>query len=201
MALKHVGRIKNNRAKVVVAYRTIPNDAYSCLVVPTAELASDEHDTLIKAVESAAGQEAGELYEVMQRTTLPDGRNMLKGFHQRGNLRKFPTSEIEMTPNTNTAILLSDLNGVIAEQKGIAVADLAISTTEAAAQYEAPAEETVNETPAAPASDVITDDVLAAQYRSQADALFKEAKKLREQAEELSPTKRTSKKKAESVEA
>ena len=122
MALKHVGRIKNNRAKVVVAYRTIPNDAYSCLVVPTAELASDEHDTLIKAVESAAGQEAGELYEVMQRTTLPDGRNMLKGFHQRGNLRKFPTSEIEMTPKTNTAILLSDLNGVIAEQKGIAVA-------------------------------------------------------------------------------
>ena len=46
----------------------------------------------------------------------------------------------------------------------------------------------------APATtDVLTDEVLAAQYRSQADSLFKEAKTLREQAEELVPTKRKSK--------
>jgi hypothetical protein len=37
---------------------------------------------------------------------------------------------------------------------------------------------------------VLTDESLAAQYRSQADALFKEAKILREQAEELVPTKK-----------
>jgi len=37
---------------------------------------------------------------------------------------------------------------------------------------------------------VIDDATLAAQYRSQADTMFKEAKRLREQAEELVPTKK-----------
>ena len=41
--------------------------------------------------------------------------------------------------------------------------------------------------------DVLSDEDLAASYRSQADAMFKEAKRLREQAEELVPTKRKSK--------
>lgn len=207
MALKHVGRIKTNRSRVVVAYRTIPGEPYSALVIPTGELPSDEHDTLMKAVESAAGQQANEFYEVMQRTVLPDGRNMLVGFHQRGNLRKYATDQIEMTPNTNTSIMLSELNSVIAEQQGISVDDLSLDPKQTAQQYtntettatQEPVAEPVQTAP----DGVLSDDDLAAQYRSQADALFKEAKALREQAEELSPTKKrtTTKKKAQSVEA
>jgi hypothetical protein len=46
----------------------------------------------------------------------------------------------------------------------------------------------------------LSDEELAASYRSQADAMFKEAKRLREQAEELSPTKKkTTKKTTESA--
>jgi len=203
MALKHVGRTKANRQKLVVAYRTLPNDPYSALVIPTASLPADEHDTLMKAVESAAGQEANEFYEVMQRTYLPDGRNMLAGFHTRGQMRKMATDAIEMTPDTRSAVPLNELNEIIAQQKGVAVEDLALTNEQAAQAYTAPAEEQKAEEPvvAQPQSDVITDEQLAAQYRSQADALFKEAKKLREQAEELAPTKkRTTKKKEESVE-
>lgn len=202
MALKHVGRVKNNRQKVVVAYRTIPGDPYSCLVVPTVDLPADEHDTLMKAVESAAGQQAGEFFEVMQRSMLPDGRNMLVGFHQRGNLRKFATSEIEMVPNINSSVPLNELNEMIAKQQGIALEDLAVNGP--ATQTKAPAEpvtdpaadyvtEATEPTPVQP--EVLDDAALAASYRSQADALFKEAKALREKAEELAPTKRTTKKK------
>lgn len=203
MALKHVGRIKTNRARIVVAYRTVPGEPYNALVISTGELPSDEHDALMKAVESAAGQQANEFYEVMQRTVLPDGRNMLVGFHQRGNMRKFATDQIEMTPNTNTSILLSELNSVIAEQQGIAVEDLSISSKDTAKQYlneSSTTQEPVVELSAT--SDVLTDDQLAAQYRSQADALFKEAQALRKQADELAPTKKrtATKKKAESVE-
>lgn len=204
MALKHVGRVKNNRNKVVVAYRTIPGDPYSCLVVPTVDLPADEHDTLMKAVESAAGQQAGEFYEVMQRTMLPDGRNMLVGFHQRGNLRKFATSEIEMVPNINSSVPLDELNKMIAEQQGIALEDLAVggSTGPAPAPVADPAADYVAEAPVESTTDVLDDAALAASYRSQADALFKEAKKLREQAEELAPTKkRTTAKKTEAVES
>ena len=39
----------------------------------------------------------------------------------------------------------------------------------------------------------MTDEDLAASYRSQADTMFKEAKRLREQAEELVPTKKKAK--------
>ena len=193
MALKHVGRVTANKRKVVVAYRVIPGDPNHCLVVQTENLSADEHDSLIRVVESAAGQEAYEFAEAMARAYLPDGRNMLAGFQQTGKLRKVPTEAIEMTPNGNTNIALNELNNTIAEQRGVTVNDLAIKNTQG---------ETVPEVTDAPVDattaytntpDVLTDADLAAQYRSQADSMFKEAKRLREQAEELAPTKKSAK--------
>jgi hypothetical protein len=207
MALKHVGRIASNRRKVIVAYRVIPGDPDNCLVVQTENLSADEHDSLIKAVESASGQQAYEFAEAMARNMLPDGRNMLAGFSKTGKLNKVPTSSVEMTPNNNTSILLSELNKTIAEQQGVTVADLALkgpdgktvqpetTTTESAVD---PVATYTKETTA---DGVITDEQLAAQYRSQADALFKEAKALREQAEELAPTKKRTTKKKETSDA
>ncbi len=194
---KHVGRIKNNQRKVVVAYRTIPNDPYSCLVVTSDALPAADHDDLMKLVESDAGQRADEFYEAMQRTYLSDGRNMLTGLHTTGHMRKFPTSEIEMVPNRSSVVLLSELNEVIAQQKGVAVDDLAVKSQanpqpKTTASVETPAPTTLE----APQSEVLTDDAIAAKLRSDADRLFKEAKALREQAEELSPTKRKTTKKA-----
>ena len=205
MAFKHVGRIISNKRKVIVAYRVVPGDPDNCLVIQTENLSADEHDSLIKAVESAAGQEANEFGEAMARVTLPDGRNMLAGFHTTGKLRKVPTELVEMTPTNNDTVQLSELNKIIAEQQGVTVADLAIKGPDGET-VEPPVDstETVDPTkvytsspaPATAKTDgVISDEELAASYRSQADALFKEAKQLREQAEELVPTKRKSSKK------
>ena len=197
MALKHVGRIAGNKRKVVVAYRVIPNEPDYCLVVTTENLMAEEHDALMKAVESSAGQDAYEFAEVMARTILPDGRNMLAGFHKTGKLNKVETKQVEMTPDRNTNIMLNELNQMIAEQRGVTVEDLAMQSD---APKEAPAsvEEPVAEA-STPSDGVMSDEDLAAQYRSQADAMFKEAKRLREQAEELVPTKRKTKKTEESV--
>jgi hypothetical protein len=207
MALKHVGRIASNRRKVVVAYRVVPDEPENCVVVQTENLSADEHDALIKAVESAAGQEADEFAVAMARAYLPDGRNMLAGFHTTGKMRKVAQSEVEMTPNGNTVINLAELNKLIADQKGVTVGDLAMRSNPAEAapapegEVDAVAQYTETQSQVAePAADgIITDEQLAAQYRSQADALFKEAKALREQAEELVPTKRKTKKTEESV--
>ena len=206
MALKHVGRIKSNRRKVIVAYRVVPGEPDQCLVVQTENLSADEHDALIRTVESAAGQEANEFGEAMARAYLPDGRNMLAGFHTTGKIRKVPTNAVEMTPTGNNAISLDELNKIIAEQQGVTVADLAIKgpqgeTVKPSTEQVDPAT-VYTETPvqtATETSEVITDEQLAAQYRSQADALFKEAKTLREQAEALVPTKRKTTKKTESA--
>lgn len=208
MALKHVGRIKSNKRKVVVAYRVVPGEPDQCLIVQTENLNADEHDALIRTVESAAGQDAGEFGEAMARAYLPDGRNMLAGFHTTGKIRKVPTNLVEMTPTGNDSISLDELNNLIAEQQGVTVADLAIKgpdgetvqpdteTVDPASVY---AETNTNTTVTEESSEVLTNEQLAAQYRSQADALFKEAKALREQAEELVPTKRKTTKKTESA--
>lgn len=197
--LKHVGRMVKNKRKVVVAYRVVPGEADNAIVVTTENLMAEEHDALMKAVESDAGQTAEEFANVMMRSQLPDGRNMLAAFHTTGKMVKVATKDVEMTPNRNTSILLSELNELIAQQKGVSVEDLAVqpATTQKRTtnQTQTPVEDPV----VATQSEVITDDDLAAKYRSDADRLFKEAKRLREEAEKLAPTKKKTKKTEESA--
>jgi len=45
--IKHVGRMKKSRAKVAVAYRTLPGDSSSALVIETTKLDAPDHDALI----------------------------------------------------------------------------------------------------------------------------------------------------------
>jgi|TARA_B100000212_G_scaffold309387_1_gene259758 hypothetical protein len=207
---KHVGRLKANQRKVVVAYRVIPGEdtPTNSLVIDTASLSDADHDTLIKTVESNAGQESFEFAEVMARTTLSNGANMLANFHTTGKLTKVPMTEVEMLPNPNYTIGLDELNKVIAEQRGTTIAGLAMKDPnelpEGATLQEVG---TVNEMPKtsnvqaeaqaariqAPDNAALSDEDLAASYRSQADRMYKEAKRLREQAEELVPTKKKSK--------
>src|SRR6056300_891253 len=199
MALKHVGRIATTGKKVLVAYRVIPGDPEYALIIPTAALDAAQHDSVIKTVESNAGQNAYEFAEAMARSTLPDGMNMLAGMQKYGKLVKVKTNTIEMTPDTQSVVNLAELNKILAEQKGVTVADLALKGPDGRTlepKTEALTANPVNDY-ATTNTGVLTDEDLAAQYRSQADALFKEAKALREQAEELVPTKKKAKTKAE----
>ena len=195
--LKHVGRMANNQRRVIVAYKVVPNEPDQAIVVTTENLAAEEHDTLMKLVESPAGQEAEDLATVMMRTSLPDGSNMLARFHTTGKMVKVPTATVQMIPNRNTSILLSELNEAIAQQKGVTVADLAVKGGEAKPSVVAEAATANIPEATVPTTDgVITDEDLAAKLRSDADRLYKEAKALRAQAEELVPTvKKTATKK------
>ena len=195
-ALKHVGRVTKTKKKCAVAYRVLPGEPDNCLVVFTESLDAADHDSLINLIESNAGQTADEFADAMARSSLSDGRNMLAGFHKTGKLAKVATNLIEMTPNNNTSLPLDELNKTIAEQKGVTVNDLAMKDPQGATIAEvkdAPVADPAASYTAPATPDVLTDEALAAQYRSQADSLFKEAKTLREQAEELVPTKRKSK--------
>ena len=209
--LKHVGRIKSNQRKVVVAYKVIPKEtpAIHSLVVDTASLSDADHDRLISTVESNAGQTAFEFAEVMARSQLSDGSNMLARFHATGKLTKVPMNEIEMTPNTNQVVMLDDVVKAIAQQKGTTIEGLAMkdpnelpegttiqeagSVNEIKPRTDSVVAESQTARVQAPDNGVITDEQLAASYRSQADRMYKEAKRLREQAEELVPTTKKSK--------
>lgn len=201
--LKHVGRIKSTGKRVVVAYRTLPGDAHHALVIPTEGLSDSYHNSLISTVESNAGQEAYEFAEAMDRTQTPDGYNMLQAFHGQGKLLRLPTADIEMLPSPGAVVLLSELNQIIAEQRGVPVDELSVKPSEAELKRQAKAtevrtrdlgepeaaesvSETVNfEIPDSPSA---TPESRAKQYRSQADKLAKQAAEFRRKAEELVPT-------------
>ena len=199
-SLKHVGRMKVTGKKVLVAYRTLPGDAYSALVIPTENMPDQLHNAIINLVESPAAQESYEFAEALDRTQFPDGSRMLPNLHQNGRLIKVDTSQVEMTPTIGVSILLSELNQIIAEQRGIAVDGLSISPREndtaidrdiLAIPSDAAKTTSASVTENAPvvAPDGTPEDQ-AKFYRSQADKLAKEAAAMRRLAEELVPTKK-----------
>lgn len=195
MAYKHIGKMKNNNAKVLVVYRTLPGESDSALVVSTAALTSDQHDAIIAVVESAQGQDSFELGNILGRRYFPDGRIMLNALHLDRKLTKVGTSNVVMTPTTTSTIMLDELNQMIAEQRGISVNDLALVSAEEQGEQTKVAQvdnqKTIEpEKPAVQQNVPLSDEDLAKSYRSQADAMYKEAKRLRDEAEKLSPTKR-----------
>jgi hypothetical protein len=191
--LKHVGRVKATNKKCLIAYRTLPGEAHYCLIVPTENLPDIYHDALINLVESNAGQESYEFAEAMDRTQFPDGSRMLPALHATGRLIKVATGAIEMTPTTGYSLLLSELNQVIAEQRGVSVDDLSLKESLENKVKEtkkvAPIAEVVSETAVEPTT-FDSPETEAKHYRSQADKLAKQAAEMRRKAEELVPTKK-----------
>jgi len=215
--MKHVGKMKNNSARLAIVYRTLPGDAYNSLVVGTTGLTDSYHDGLMSVLESDMGQQANELADILAVRKFPDGNNMLEYLHTHGHLKKVPTHMVMVTPNTTTTIPLDELNKLIADQKGVTVDELAIipegqkldktpkqppeeykskwdkAREEKAAKTKADAQPIVEaHSPETNTSETMT----AAEMRSRADALYKEAAKLRKDADALDPPKKKVKEEA-----
>lgn len=211
-ALKHVGRITKNNAKVLVAFRTLPGESNMALVIPVSQLSDSYHDSIMKVVESDQGQDAFELGETLFIRNFPDGKPMLRALQADNLMVKVPTDSITMTPTPNDEITLHTLNSLIAEQRNCAVDDLCKFVT-GAPSSSAEVEELVKvkdlappaeEKPAvlqAKGNEALSDKDIAKGLRSQADALYKEAARLRKEAEELDPTVKKSTKVKEEVSA
>lgn len=198
--LKHVGKMKATGKKVLVAFRTLPGDAHSCLVVATESLPDEMHNAIINLVEGPMAQSSYEFAEALDRTFFPDGSRMLPNLHANGRLIKTPTSSVEMTPVPGVSVLLSELNQIIAEQRGVAVDDLHIRPADDGKEETPPKAETtdtVSKTSSPTSSDNASSaEDQAKKFRSEADRLSKQAAELRRQAEALVPTKKKTKEEA-----
>jgi hypothetical protein len=187
--LKHVGKMKNNGAKIVVAYRTLPGDHTHALVVGTGNLGDNFHDDLMQVVQSPEGQQSFELAQILSVRKFRDGANMLQWLHSRGHLKKVPTDGVIMTPTTQSSLALNELNELIAQEKGITVQDLALLGTE-----NAPTDSTQTAKATEPTTVVAEQkEMTPAEMRSKADALFKEAQALRKKADAVDPPKKKTK--------
>ncbi len=200
--LKHIGKIKNTGVKVLVVFRTIPGESNTALVLPVANLPDSYHDSIMETVETQQAQDAFEFGEIMFTRTFPDGRPMLQAMQADNRLQKVATDNVTMTPTPTDAITLSELNVLIAEQKNCSIDDLYTFVSGAPKKDDKKSQPAKNVETATPIVDpdipaplraqasnteALSDKDLAKSYRSQADALYKEAARLRKQAEDLDP--------------
>jgi hypothetical protein len=189
--LKHIGKMKNTGEKVLVIFRTLPGESNMALVLATSTLPDIYHDALIQLVESEQAQDANEFGEIMFIRRFPDGRSMLSAMQQDNRLKKVATDTVIMTPTLSASIPLDQLNVIIAEQRGVAVGDLASlvngGTPADRDSVKIPPVVESAKIEEVKTSEALTDKDLARSYRSQADAMYKEAAKLRKQADDLDP--------------
>jgi hypothetical protein len=202
--LKHVAKMQNTGAKVLVVFRTLPGESNYSLVLPVAQLPDSYHDSVMSLVESEEAQQSFEFGEIMFSRMFPDGRPMLRAMQADGRLVKVATDTVIMTPTPQANIPLSQLNVLIAEQKNCTVDELCTFVQGApAAQRDSKVkieEGKINETSKTsvdpvktPGNQPLTDLDIAKSLRSQADGLYKEAARLRKQADELDPPKKKAK--------
>ena len=196
-SLKHVGKMKKAGSRVIVAFRTLPGESNMALVIPVSSLTDDYHDNIMKLVETDEAQSAFELGEVLFTRSFADGRPMLQALRADGKMAKVPTDDVIMVPSPGAEIALHQLNTLIAEQKNCAVDDLCTFVSGAPTiKADAPKELVEvrdlapTEKPAplkASGNEALTDKDIAKSYRSQADSMYKEAARLRKEADDLDP--------------
>ena len=207
--IKHVG--KHNNRKIVIVYREVPNEEHMCLVVYSDVLPRLIHDELMRTVEGSVAQSTPDLANVLFRTLMADGTGILQALHNNGLMKKVPTNQVIVTPNSNSNIRLDELNKILNEMaKGEeAVKKLAeVDSNRGFKGGREPQEVGVPPNSRAGAvdveSDVLSDTDLAQQrldqaksMKQQAEQLLAEAKRLEAEAKELTPKNvRTTKKAA-----
>lgn len=210
-SMKHIGKMKNTGAKVLVVFRTLPGESHMSLVLPVANLPDQYHDSIMTLVETEQAQDVFEFGEIMHIRPFPDGRPMLRAMQADSRLLKTPTDNVIMTPTPNANIPLTDLNVLIAEQKNCSIDDLCNFVSGAPSSKteikeivkvnEIPTESTAPVRAQAKDNTVLSDKDIAKSMRSQADALYKEAARLRKEAETLDPVQKKTKKTEEIADA
>ena len=193
--VKHVGQVANTGLKCVVVFREIYDengnvtDPNHCLIVETERLPDMEHDDIVRVVESDSAQTANQFYEIAHRSMFSDGINMLTKLHNRGYLKKYPTNQILMTPNSSTSVALNEVNEIIRKQKtGMSEGDIRnsmVDDTDKPPRNHTTSQQT---TPAPKAEAGVLDDKdIAKNMLSQADTYEAEVKRLREEAYNMAP--------------
>jgi hypothetical protein len=198
--IKHIG--KQGDRKVAVVFRTVPNEEHMALVIFPETLPSVWHDTIMKVLESPAGQEANELADALHRNLLPDGRNILETLHHERMLKRVRTDTITMTPTPQSKIRLDELNTMLTEMSNPAQAQKLAAADANLGLVDAPtkrAAETAFKTGQLPPVQAGSDNALsdaalannmlaqAKRMESEAKGLIAEAARMKKEAEKLHP--------------
>jgi len=88
-----------------------------CLVVYPETMPTHIHNSIMATLESAPGQAATNLSEVLHRNLLPDGRPQLEALHREGMIKKISTNQVIVTPSPQSSVKLDEMNKIIREME------------------------------------------------------------------------------------
>ena len=192
--IKHVG--KHNQRKIIIVYKTVPDETHMALIAYSDSLPSMIHDEAMKVLESEIGQNAKELADALYRNTMADGNNCLTALHKGGWLKKVPTNQVIVTPTSRSTVRLDELNDILAklEAGGEAAQRLADLDSNRGTKGVLKTGREVGEPSVNTSSAVLSDADLAEQRLTQANkmeadakSLLAEAKRLKDEAKSLTP--------------
>lgn len=106
--MRHIGRVKSTGSRVALIWLQLPDAPQKCLVAQLDSLPEYYKATVGKILESDEGQNAVELYAVLNRRKA-EGANisLLEALHRGGHLAALPVENIEMLPLPSQAIPLT----------------------------------------------------------------------------------------------
>lgn len=181
--IKHVGR--HGDKKIVIMYRTVPNEDHMCLVAYSDLLPRTYHDAVMKTLESPVGQQAKEFADALFRNLLPDGRNILHTLHREGLIKKVPTNQVIVTPDLKSNVRLDELNDILKKMEEGEDAVRKMAAMDAQAGLRDPIKNRKMMTPAEHTVTVLDDNSLAQNLRQQAARMKVEAQSLLAEAAKL----------------
>jgi len=182
--LRHIGKIGDR--KVAIVFREVPGEPHMALVTYTESLNRHLHDPMMSCIESDIGQNSQNLADALNRTHTQDGKYILQVLHNEGLLKKVQSSQVIVTPNSNTKIRLDELNKILTEMEQGETAVKKLAEMDKSRGIQDPAEVArkmrgdVTPPPVnVPAADgILGDSVLAHNLLSQARKMELEAKGL-----------------------
>jgi len=110
---KHVGQC--NGKKVIIVNKQLPGEEHMAGVIYSEIIPSRFHDDLMKVLESTEGQAAHDFNQVLKRRYFANGENMHDCLISEGYIKKAPTNNIIVKPNSKSAVRLDELNRLISD--------------------------------------------------------------------------------------
>ena len=147
------------------------------------------------------GQQAAELADLLSRRFFPDGENVLNSLHRKGFIRKMATKNVILTPNSQTAVPLNEVNEILSTQANAKSATSSVQQIVESAKRAPEAKPSTAAKLAAPADGVLDDAAIARSLLAQAESYEKEAASLRAQAAALVPDVKAPKKRGRAAKA
>lgn len=181
--MKHIGR--HGDRKVAVLFREVPQEDHMCLVIYPDTLPAPWESTIMKVLESDAGQQSENFADTLHRSLLPDGRVILETLHKEKMIKKVRTADVLVTPRPDSSIRLDELNKMLNEMKTGEAAIKRLAENDAAQGLVDPsvkraAEAAFKNQQAQPQSSdsVLSDRQLASNMLGQAQRMEREAQSL-----------------------